>query len=258
MTARSSYKLCRAVLKKRDPVLTSLFHRDDILYNKDFHIACPFNHDAKNPFDCQPKYILKAPCSSIISRLDMPRHLRDVHHVYRAAALKIVAEMRRCSKTSDTAKTGWKLNRNLFEKQENIIESFDEKDSPQVSKWRDFDWHRLISLDAKTRQTTEMIARRRASRRVLNSQITMFCSIFFQAIFVICSYLCSCIQWWWRWYLFVRILPLCIAFSNSILDEERRRRAIERSLQWSSHGCLRLSRCLRSLSSLRRSEWTFQ
>ena len=134
MTARSSYKLCRAVLKKRDPVLTSLFHRDDILYNKDFHIACPFNHDAKNPFDCQPKYILKAPCSSIISRLDMPRHLRDVHHVYRAAALKIVAEMRRCSKTSDTAKTGWKLNRNLFEKQENIIESFDEKDSPQVSK----------------------------------------------------------------------------------------------------------------------------
>ena len=121
MTARSAHKVCKAVLRQCDPVLTVLFGSEDILYNKNFHIACPFNQDAKNPFDCQPKYILKAPCSSIISRLDMPRHLRDVHHIYRAYALKIVAEMRRCSKNSDKNNL-MKLNRNLFDKHENIIE----------------------------------------------------------------------------------------------------------------------------------------
>lgn len=131
MTARSAYKVCKAVLKQRDPVITVLFDSHDIIYNKSFHIACPFNQDSKNPFDCQPKYILKSPCSSIISRLDMPRHLRDVHHVYRACALKIVAEMRRCSKNSDKTNQ-MKLNRNLFPKNENIIETIDEKSNPQV------------------------------------------------------------------------------------------------------------------------------
>jgi len=133
MTARSAYKVCKAVLKQRDPVTTVLFGVEDILYNKNFHIACPFNQDSKNPFDCQPKYILKAPCSSIISRLDMPRHLRDVHHVYRTCALKIVAEMRRCSKNSDKNHV-MKLNRNLFDKHENIIEINDGKINPQTGK----------------------------------------------------------------------------------------------------------------------------
>jgi hypothetical protein len=132
MTARSAYKVCKAVLKQRDPVLTVLFGSEDILYNKNFHIACPFNQDSRNPFDCQPKYILKAPCLSIISRLDMPRHLRDVHHVYRASALKIVSEMRRCSKTSDKNQI-IKLNRNLFDKHENIIELIDEKANQRVN-----------------------------------------------------------------------------------------------------------------------------
>jgi hypothetical protein len=132
MTARSSYKVCKAVLKQRDPVITVLFASEDILYNKNFHIACPFNEDSKNPFDCQPKYILKAPCSSIISRLDMPRHLRDVHHVYRGCALKIVAEMRRCSKHSDK-NNPIKLNRNLFDKHENIIEVLGGKIPSQVN-----------------------------------------------------------------------------------------------------------------------------
>jgi hypothetical protein len=132
MTARSAYKVCKAALKQRDPNTTVLFGSEDILYNKNFHIACPFNQDSKNPFDCQPKYILKAPCSSIISRLDMPRHLRDVHHVYRACALKIVAEMRRCSKHSDKTNP-MKLNRNLFGKHENIIEVIDGKINPQVN-----------------------------------------------------------------------------------------------------------------------------
>lgn len=131
MTARSAYKVCRASLKQRDPSVTVLFGSEDILYNKHFHIACPFNQDAKNPFDCQPKYIIKAPCSSVISRLDMPRHLRDVHHVYRTGALKIVAEMRRCSKHADK-NNRTKFNRNLFDKHENIIEVTDEKSSPQV------------------------------------------------------------------------------------------------------------------------------
>ena len=133
MTARSAYKVCKAVLRQRDPILTVLFGSEDILYNKNFHIACPFNQDARNPFDCQPKYIIKAPCSSIISRLDMPRHLRDVHHVYRASALKIVAEMRRCLKYSDKNKM-IKLNRSLFDKHENIIELINGKKSSQVNE----------------------------------------------------------------------------------------------------------------------------
>ena len=133
MTARSAYRVCKSVLKQRDPVTTVLFSSDDILYNKNFHIACPFNQDSKNPFDCQPKYIVKAPCSSIISRLDMPRHLRDVHHVYRTAALKIVAEMRRCSKYSDKNNIV-KLNRSIFDRQENIIEEIDGKINPQVNR----------------------------------------------------------------------------------------------------------------------------
>jgi hypothetical protein len=62
----------------------------------------------------------------------MPRHLRDVHHVYRACALKIVAEMRRCSKHSDKTNP-MKLNRNLFGKHENIIEVIDGKINPQVN-----------------------------------------------------------------------------------------------------------------------------
>jgi hypothetical protein len=62
----------------------------------------------------------------------MPRHLRDVHHVYRGCALKIVAEMRRCSKNSDKSKH-LKLNRNLFDKQENIIEIVDGKINSQVN-----------------------------------------------------------------------------------------------------------------------------
>ena len=122
MTARSAYKVCRAALKQRDPIVTILFNIEDVLYNKHFHIACPFNEDSKNPFDCQPKMIAKAPCTSVISRLDMPRHLRDVHHVYRDYALKIVAELRRCSKNSDKNHS-IKLNRNLFDKHENIIEA---------------------------------------------------------------------------------------------------------------------------------------
>jgi hypothetical protein len=133
MTARSAYKVCKAVLKQRDPVLTNLFGSEDILYNKSFPIACPFHQDSKNPFDCHPKYVVKAPCASIISRLDMPRHLRDVHHVYRPAALKIVAEMRRCSKTIDNKTTKMKLNRNLFDKQETIIETIDGHNTIQVA-----------------------------------------------------------------------------------------------------------------------------
>ncbi|CAF1001829.1 unnamed protein product [Adineta steineri] len=133
MTARSAYKVCKAVLKQRDPILTVLFGSEDILYNKHFHIACPFNEDAKNPFECQPKYIYKAPCSSIISRLDMPRHLRDVHHVYRTSALKIVAEMRRCSKNSDKNQI-LKLNPTLFDKHENIIEVIDEKSNTRMKR----------------------------------------------------------------------------------------------------------------------------
>ena len=132
MTARSSYKVCKAILKQRDPTLTVLFSSEDVLYNKSFHIACPFNQDEKNPFDCQPKYILKAPCSSIISRLDMPRHLRDVHRVQRTPALKIVAEMRRCSKDSNTA-APVKLNRNLFPKQDTIVVVGDGKKASQVT-----------------------------------------------------------------------------------------------------------------------------
>ena len=131
MTARSAYKVCKAVLKQRDPNRTILFNAEDIIYNKYFHIACPFNEDSKNPFDCQPKFIQKAPCSSIISRLDMPRHLRDVHHINRTAALKIVAEMRRCSRTTDKTSIP-KLNRNLFDKQENIIEINDETNLSSV------------------------------------------------------------------------------------------------------------------------------
>lgn len=132
MTACSAHKVCKAVVQQHDPILTVLFGAKDILYNKNFHLACPFNQDSKSPFDCQPKYIMKAPCSSIISRLDMPRHLRDVHHVYRNAALKIVAEMRRCAKHSDKNKTV-KLNRNLFDKEENIIELINEKDGTKVN-----------------------------------------------------------------------------------------------------------------------------
>lgn len=131
MTAQSAYKVCKAVLRQRDPDATVLFNSKDVLYNRNFHMACPFNQDSKNPFDCQPKYIIKTPCSSIISRLDMCRHLRDVHHVYRACALKIVAEMRRCSKNS-TKNNIVNLNRNLFDKQENIIELIDEKANQQV------------------------------------------------------------------------------------------------------------------------------
>lgn len=120
MTARSAYRVCKAVLRQRDPLTTILFTIDDIIYNKHFHIACPFTEDTKNPFDCQPKMIQKAPCTSIISRLDMPRHLRDVHHVSRPAALKIVAEIRRCTKLAEKMPMS-KLNRNLFDKNENII-----------------------------------------------------------------------------------------------------------------------------------------
>lgn len=132
MTARSAYKVCKAILKQRDPIVTVLFTAEEVLYNKDFHIACPFNHDARNPFDCQPKYIFKAPCSSIISRLDMPRHLRDVHHVYRACALKIVAEMRRCAKHSTRSQV-MKMNRNLFDINENIIEPLADFSKSRVS-----------------------------------------------------------------------------------------------------------------------------
>ena len=131
MTARSAYRVCKAVLKQRDPFTTILFTADDIIYNKHFHIACPFNEDSRNPFDCQPKLIQKAPCSSIISRLDMPRHLRDVHHVNRTAALKIVAEIRRCAKIADKNPMT-NLNRNLFEKNENIIGDNEAKVSFQV------------------------------------------------------------------------------------------------------------------------------
>lgn len=131
MTARSAYKVCKAVLKQRDPVVTVLFSSQDVLYNKNFHIACPFNQDSRNPFDCEPRYIMKAPCSSIISRLDMPRHLRDVHHVYRASALKIVAEMRRCTKNS-SKNHPIQLNRNLFGKDENIIELINDKSNSRV------------------------------------------------------------------------------------------------------------------------------
>lgn len=120
MTARSAYRVCKAILRQRDPSTTILFTVDDIIYNKHFHIACPFTEDTKNPFDCQPKTIQKAPCNSIISRLDMPRHLRDVHHVSRSAALKIVAEIRRCTKIAEKMPMS-KLNRNLFDKNENII-----------------------------------------------------------------------------------------------------------------------------------------
>ena len=137
MTARSAYKVCRAALKQRDPMATILFESSDVLYNKYFHIACPFNEDSRNPFECQPKMIAKSPCNSVISRLDMPRHLRDVHHVHRAYALKIVAELRRCAKNSDKSNPA-KLNRNLFDKHENIIEVNNGKINSQV-RWLIFD-----------------------------------------------------------------------------------------------------------------------
>ena len=119
MTSTSAHKICQAIVNDCDPTKTILFDSDDILQNKNFYINCPFNHSGKNPFGCQPKFIKKAPCSSCISRSDMPRHLRDVHHIHRVAALKIVAEMRRCSKAHvDTGLTFF--NCNIFGPSENI------------------------------------------------------------------------------------------------------------------------------------------
>ena len=156
MTARSAYKVCKAALKQRDPATTVLFSSEDVIYNKNFHIACPFNHDSKNPFDCQPKYILKAPCSSIISRLDMPRHLRDVHHVYRANALKIVAEIRRCLKHSEKS-TPVKLNRNLFDKHDNIIETGEKIINARVNLLRRQSHESFSFSDRQTNQTAKVI-----------------------------------------------------------------------------------------------------
>ena len=132
MTASSAYKVCNAILRKCDPVTTVLFDSKEILFNRNFHLSCPFNQNSKNPFNCQPQYIVKTPCSSIISRLDMPRHLRDVHRIDRIYALKIVAEMRRCSKYSNKNQIVH-LNRNLFDKHENIIELVDKKSDRKVN-----------------------------------------------------------------------------------------------------------------------------
>jgi hypothetical protein len=51
--------------------------------------------------------------------------------VYRACALKIVADMRRCAKSSGGNQAP-KLNRNLFEKDENIIEPVNGKSGSRV------------------------------------------------------------------------------------------------------------------------------
>jgi hypothetical protein len=116
----SAHKLCKAILHGRNPMTTILFRPDELLCNNSFRLICPFREDKGNPFNCQPKSIPKSPCSTITSRVDMSRHLRLVHHVSSNAALKIVAELRRCAKIGNHSGT-LPINPNLFDENENII-----------------------------------------------------------------------------------------------------------------------------------------